>query len=219
MVEINKLSSCRDLTNSLLRLSAFALLFVAGLLMLVLADFNISKVDTLIRETHPLLFIGFMCILPLAGFPIAVFYLFAGTAFPWWQATIFCSLALAINISLAYPIALKLLATPLTDILARFSKKLPLLTKENQFRVTFLVRSVPGVPFCLQNYLLPLLGIRFAPYLLISWSIQTVFAAGMAAIPKLVTKAGWIPALIIISILLLLGLFHRLYIGKRLDLG
>lgn len=193
------------------------MLFIAGFLLLVGVDFDFLELEALIQSTHPLVFICLMCILPLAGFPIAVFYLFAGTAFPWWQATVFCSLSLALNISIAYPIAQKLLATPLNHILSRFRGKLPNITEENQFRITFLVRSVPGVPFCVQNYLLPLLGVRFAPYLLISWSIQTVFATGMAAVPQLVSKAGWISAITFLAIFLLLGLFHRLYIGKRLD--
>lgn len=193
------------------------MLFVTGFLLLVWVDFNFKELDALVRGTHPLVFVSLMCILPLAGFPIAAFYLFAGTAFPWWQAILLCSFSLAINISIAYPLSKKLLAVPLIHILSRFRKKLPLLTGENQFRVTFLVRSVPGVPFCLQNYLLPLLGVRFTPYLLISWSIQTVFAAGMAAVPQLVTKAGWIPALTILIIFILLGFFHHIYIGKRLD--
>lgn len=218
MVEIDKAaSSTRDLTSSLLRLSAFGVLFIAGFTLLLVVDFNFNELDALVKGTSPLVFIVLMCILPLLGFPIALFYLFAGTAFPWWQATIFCSLSLAINIAIAYPLSQKLLAVPLAHVLARFRKKLPLLTEENQFRVTFLVRSIPGVPFCMQNYLLPLLGVHFAPYLLISWSIQTAFAAGMTAIPQLVANAGWIPALIVLVLLILLGLFHRLYIGKRLD--
>ena len=64
--------------------------------------------------------------------------------------------------------------------------------------------------------MLPLLGVRFAPYLLISWSIQSVFAAGMAAVPRLVEHAGWVPALTILLLVLLLGIFRRLYLGKSL---
>ena len=212
-------SSSRNLTSSILRLSAFAMLLLAGLMLFALVDFNLRELGALVRGTHPLVFIGLMCSLPLAGFPIAAFYLYAGTAFPWWQATAFCSLSLAVNMTIAYPLARHLLAAPLAHILSRFRKRLPALTGDNQFRVTFLVRSVPGVPFFLQNYLLPLLGVRFAPYLLISWSIQTVFAAGMAAVPRLVENAGWIPALVILMVLLLLGLFHRLYMGKSLTNG
>jgi uncharacterized membrane protein YdjX (TVP38/TMEM64 family) len=124
--------------------------------------------------------------------------------------------SLAINMTLAYPIAQYLLAAPLGRILTRYRKSLPALTEENQFRVTFLVRSVPGVPFFMQNYLLPLLGVRFAPYLLISWSIQSVFAAGMAAVPHLVEHSGWVPAVILFMLVILLGVFRRLYLGKSL---
>jgi len=200
----------------LFRLLAFAMLLTAGFLLFAWVDFDLARLAELVRATHPLVFIGLMCVLPLLGFPIAAFYLFAGTAFPWWQATLFCSLSLAVNMSLAFPIARHLLAQPLSQLLARYRKNLPVLTEENQFRATFLIRSVPGIPFFLQNYLLPLLGVRFAPYLLISWSIQTVFAAGMAAVPRLVERTGWVPAGIILLLVVLLGVFRRLYLGKSL---
>ena len=202
--------------STLFRLLAFGMILLAGLLLFAAVDFDIRQLGLLVRSTDPLVFIGLMCTLPLAGFPIAAFYLYAGTAFPWWQATAFCSLSLAVNMSLAYPVSTQLLATPLSRILARYRRSLPALTEANQFRVTFLVRSVPGIPFFMQNYLLPLLGVRFVPYLLISWSIQTVFAAGMAAVPRLVEHAGWIPAMTILLLVILLGIFRRLYLGKSL---
>jgi uncharacterized membrane protein YdjX (TVP38/TMEM64 family) len=212
-------TSIENRLSVLLRLSAFGMLLLFGLLLFAAVDFDLGRLAGIIRDTHPLVFVGLMCTLPLVGFPIAVFYLYAGTVFPWWQATALCSLSLAINMTIAFPVARHLLATPLAQILARYRKSLPALTEENQFRVTFLVRSVPGVPFFMQNYLLPLLGVRFAPYLLISWSIQSDFAAGMAAVPHLVERTGWVPAGIILFLLVLLGLFHRLYLGKSLTNG
>jgi len=201
--------------STLLRLLAFLLLLVTGFFLFASVDFDFKRLVDLVRATDPLVFLSLMSLLPLIGFPIAAFYLYAGSAFPWWQAWLLCSLSLAVNISLAYPIARHLLREPLSHILSRYQKRLPTLTAMNQFRVAFLVRSVPGIPFFLQNYLLPLLDIRFGPYFLISWSIQTVFAAGMAAVPHLVDRAGWVPAIIVLFILVLLGIFRRFYLPAK----
>lgn len=198
----------------LFRILAFLLLLGSGFLLLAAVDFDIPRALDLIRATNPVSFILSMSILPLIGFPIAAFYLYAGSAFPWWQAWLCCCIALAINLSLAYPIARYLLRGPLSLLLQRYRKTLPAFSSENQFRVTFLVRSVPGIPFFIQNYLLPLIGIRFVQYWVISWLIQSTFAAGMAAIPHLVEKGGWVTVAMLLALVLLLGILHRIYVPR-----
>lgn len=198
----------------LFRILAFVLLMGSGFLLLAAVDFDIPRALELIRATNPVSFVLSMIILPLMGFPIAAFYLYAGSAFPWWQAWLYCCLALAINLSLAYPIAKYLLRGPLSWLLQRYRKTLPVFSSDNQFRVTFLVRTVPGIPFFIQNYLLPLLGVRFVQYWVISWLIQSTFAAGMAAIPHLVEKGGWIMAAMLLALIFLLGILHRIYIPR-----
>ena len=121
-------------------------------------------------------------------------------------------MALAINMALAYPLAKSLLKNPVSHFMARYRKQLPNLNEHNQFRITFLVRSIPGVPFFMQNYMLPLIGVRFSRYFIISWSIQTVFAAGMASLPHLIRHSGWIPAGIIAALVILLLGFRRIYV-------
>lgn len=204
-------------TNSanLLRLAAFLMLVGTGLAYLLHSGFDARSLMQDIGNTNPLYFLTAMIILPLAGFPISAFYLFAGSAYEWWKATLLCSAALAVNMTLAYFLARSLLKTPVSHFMAKYHRELPELTQKNQFRVTFLVRSIPGVPFFMQNYMLPLLGVRFSHYLLISWSVQTVFAAGMAALPHLVRHSGWVPAGMVVGLVLLLILFKRLYLREH----
>jgi uncharacterized membrane protein YdjX (TVP38/TMEM64 family) len=186
--------------------TAFGFLAVSG--------FQLESVMASVEETTPASFVICMSLLPLFGFPISAFYLFAGSAFPWWQATLLCSLALALNMSAAYLLARSLLRTPINALMAHFRKELPVLREDNQFRVTFLVRSIPGVPFFMQNYMLPLLGVRFGTYFLISWSIQSLFAAGMAALPHLVQKVGLLWAGIGVGIIFLFVVFRKLYLRR-----
>lgn len=200
-----------SMISILLKLLMFGLPIACGLGFLVASGFDMERLLESIRATDPLLFLGIMSLLPLAGFPIAAFYLYAGSAFPWWQASLLCSLALAVNISLAFPIARYFLAGPVTRILERYRKSIPPLTPKNQFRVTFLVRSIPGIPYFMQNYLLALIGVRFSHYFIISWLVQSVFAAGMAAVPHLVEKTGWITGGILLALGGILLLLHRAY--------
>jgi uncharacterized membrane protein YdjX (TVP38/TMEM64 family) len=200
-----------SMTSSLLKLLIFGLPIAFGLGFLVTSGFDMERLLESIRATDPFLFLGIMSLLPLAGFPIAAFYLYAGSAFPWWQASLLCSLALALNISIAFPIAKYLLAGPVTHILERYRKSIPPLTRKNQFRVTFLVRSIPGIPYFMQNYLLALVGVKFTHYFLISWLVQSVFAAGMAAVPHLIEKTGWITGGILLALAGILLVLHRAY--------
>lgn len=199
------------MTSILLKLLMFGLPIFCGLGFLFASGFDVERLLESIRATNPVLFLGIMSLLPLAGFPIAAFYLYAGSAFPWWQASLLCSLALAVNISIAFPIARYFLAGPISQILERYRKTIPPLTRKNQFRVTFLVRSIPGIPYFMQNYLLAIIGVRFSHYFIISWLVQSVFAAGMAAIPHLVEKTGWVTGGIFLALGGILLLLHRAY--------
>lgn len=203
-------------TSQVFRLAAFLMLLASGMALLLLADFDLGNLLQNVQQTNPVNFLVFMVLLPLIGFPISAFYLFAGSAYPWWQATLLCSLSLAINISVAYPLAKYLLKAPITHFLNRYRRQLPELTEQNQFRVTFLVRSIPGIPYFMQNYMLPLVGVRFPHYFTISWSIQTVFAAGMSALPQLVKQSGWVPAGIVFSLIALLLIFRKVYIHDKM---
>ena len=216
-MEATESGKSANTSNQFFRLVAFLMLVGTGMIYLFIADFDLGNLLQTVQQTNPLNFLLAMILLPLAGFPISAFYLFAGSAFPWWQATFLCRLALALNMGIAYPLAKYLLEAPVSHFMARYSKQLPDLSEKNQFRVTFLVRSIPGIPFFMQNYMLPLVGVRFATYFLISWSIQSLFAAGMAALPQLVKQSGWIPAGIVVGLVALLMIFRKVYLKDKLS--
>ncbi len=85
-----------------LRIGFFLAILTLGLGCLAYHDFDVPLIIEQARATHPLMFVLLMSLLPLAGFPIAVFYLFAGAAFPWLQAWLLCLAGLAINMATAY---------------------------------------------------------------------------------------------------------------------
>lgn len=151
----------------------------AALLLLARVGWDVRTLLSGIEAANPWLFLPAMALLPVVGLPIAPFYVFAGLAFPFSLAVAICWTALAVNISLSYWVARSMLAGPLLGWLERRGHRLPVLSPTNQFRVTFLMRAVPGPPFVAQNYLLSLAGIPFATYFWVSWLTQGVLATGV----------------------------------------
>ncbi len=189
-----------------LRLGLFALLLGLGLYVFYRLDFDVTALFAKSKEVKGWMFVLAMSLLPVVGFPIAAFYLFAGVAFGFWEAWLYCLLALTINMSLSYLVARYLLHGPLTSFLSKRGYSLPELSEVNQFRFVFILRTVPGPPFPVQNYLLSLIGIKFPLYLTVSVLTQGAIAAGMVACGGMLPdefKLGhlWV-ALGIVSILL-----------------
>lgn len=202
-----------------LRLVLFMLFFGAGLYLFYRMDFDVAKVFASRHEVEGWMFVLAMSLLPVVGFPIAAFYLFAGSAFGFWEGWMYCLISLAINMSLSYFVARYCLHEALTKLLNKGGYTLPDLSEVNEFRFTFLLRSVPGPPFPVQNYLLSLLGVRFPVYISISLLAQGVIAAGMVAcggaLPETITMGHVLVGMALLSVLI--GMKALLWWRKRAD--
>jgi uncharacterized membrane protein YdjX (TVP38/TMEM64 family) len=187
------------------RLFFFALLMGAGLYLLYRVDFDVSKLFASRLEVSGWMFVLAMSVLPVMGFPIAAFYLFAGATFGFMEAWLYCLVSLAINMTLSFLVAKYCLHELLTKLLEKGGYALPSLSEINEFRFTFILRTVPGAPFPVQNYLLSLVGIRFPVYISISLLAQGVIAAGMIAcggvLPDTITIGHVMVGLALLSLL------------------
>ena len=128
-------------------------------------------------------------IFPLFGAPISVFYIFAGTAYSWWIAALVIGAGLAVNMNAGYWIGRLFLRDWILRSCERRGWRIPEISDDNQFRITFLMRTVPGPPFVFQNYLLSVAGVSWPIYIVVSWSCQMVLAMGTVYLSKSV-KAG-----------------------------
>ena len=194
------------------RLLVFALLLVAGIALLCAIGFDVTRLLETLQATHPLVFFCAMALLPIIGFPIAVFYIFAGLAFPWLTAWLLCAGALAVNMALAYLLGAYLLRDPIRQLVERRGHRIPELGPRGHFRLTFLIRALPGVPYPLQNYILALARTPFPLYMGVSWTVQATFAAGMIVLPKLLldpTQRKIVIGIgVVVLLLLLKGILH-----------
>jgi len=195
-----------------LRLSLFTLLLGSGLYALYRLDFDVAALFERSQEVKGWMFVLAMSLLPVAGFPISAFYLFAGFAYGFWEAWAYCLISLAVNMSMSYFVARHLLHGPLTLLLKSRGYNMPNLSEVNQFRFVFLLRTVPGPPYPFQNYLLSLMGIPFGLYLGLSLLTQGTIAAGMVAFGGMIPdewtlKHLWIGLSILAVFILSRGFF------------
>ncbi|MGZ0654565.1 TVP38/TMEM64 family protein [Coraliomargarita sp. W4R53] len=189
-----------------LRVGLFALCMAAGIYLFYRMDFDVTKVFESRHHVSGWMFVLAMSLLPVVGFPIAAFYLFAGAAFGFWEGWFYCLVSLAINMSLSYFVARYCLHEALGKLLQKGGYTLPDLSEVNEFRFTFILRTVPGPPFPVQNYLLSLLGVRFPIYISISLLSQGAIAAGMVAcggaLPESITMGHVLVGMALLSVLI-----------------
>lgn len=153
-----------------------AVLLLRGVDLRYWIDWGIA----LVREAGPTAFFAGMALLPAVGFPLSPFTLSAGSVFAptlGWPAVIAATwIALSINVSITY-VGARWLARPLLEKLVhRLGYTWPMVSPENQWNVTVLVRVTPGPPFVVQSVILGLARIPFGVYLVGSVLIQGMYA-------------------------------------------
>ncbi len=188
-----------------IRLGLFGLLLVPGIALLIWTGGDWRGVLEQLTHVSPGLFFAAMSILPVVGFPIAPFYFYAGVAYGWQTGIPLCLAALAVNMTLSYFATRTLLREPIAHLMARQGRRLPVLRgSHNQFRATFLLRTVPGPPFPVQNYLLTLAGVPFGIYLPVSLVAQGMIASAAIVSSGLLTRHVDPPLLIAAGLCVLL---------------
>ena len=148
-----------------------------------------------------------MASLPVFGFPISACYVYAGLAFAPLEASLVCIAALSVNMSVSYGLTHTVFKQPILRFMKKRDWSLPTLTDENQFRFTFLVRTIPGPPFFFQNLALGLAGIPFWTYLWISLIAQGGIAVGVILCSRYLSQdpfsKGGITVIVILIVLLI----------------
>ena len=80
--------------------------------------------------------------------------------------------------TLGYWIGRGILHKPAADYLRKTRFNPDLIDTRNLTRMTILIRSVPGVPYFMQNYLLAVWKVPFRTYITLSWMVQSLYCAG-----------------------------------------
>ncbi|MBC2601053.1 TVP38/TMEM64 family protein [Puniceicoccus vermicola] len=157
----------------LIRIVIFGAFFGASLFLI--AKHGLDWVEHL----SPGYFLIAMIVLPTVGAPISLFYLAAGGLFPPLPAILIGLIALLGNTTLGYGIGRWALGEMTRTQLLKRWPKIFSPSRLNGIRAVILIRSVPGVPFWIQNVGLGAAKLPFLPYLALSVTIQGTFLTAM----------------------------------------
>jgi uncharacterized membrane protein YdjX (TVP38/TMEM64 family) len=145
-----------------------------------------------IGTAHPVILFLALALLPLVGFPASALWIVAGVRLGALPAFAFCAVALLVNFTAGYWLARCGLRLPLTHGLERRGWRIPQLSAGDETMAILILRVTPGVPLCVQNYLLGLAGVKFGRYLLLSMPAQAAYALAFVWVgDSLASNAGW----------------------------
>lgn len=142
-----------------------AALVVSGIVALFwFTDLSWSDVHATLQRLPAWLAIALMAVLPLTGFSVAVVYVVAGARFgPWLGGAVVAGITV-VHLLGSYWIARGVLRGPLERFLARRRHRLPRVTSQAHASVAAMAALMPGLPYFVRNYLLPLSGIPLRTY-------------------------------------------------------
>jgi len=153
---------------ALVVLAALGLFLVKGVHFFALVDRLISGVTSL----GPWAFFTAMALLPAVGAPTLAFTLIAGTAFAPQMGmanVVWAGMAASvINLAITYWLARWVIRRWLGLLLVKLGYPLPQVDESDSTDLIVILRVTPGVPFCIQNYLLGLAEVPAGRYFLIS---------------------------------------------------
>jgi uncharacterized membrane protein YdjX (TVP38/TMEM64 family) len=132
-----------------------------------------------LREAGAVPFFAALAILPAVGFPLSAFIVASGPVFGptlgVWHVVAYATLGIASNVTLSYMIGAHAVRPFAARLAARAGYSLPDIQAERAWKITLLLRIVPGMPFFFQSYILGVARVSFGPYLLISLLVQFVY--------------------------------------------
>ena len=106
----------------------------------------------------------------------------------------------------------------MTHWLERRGWRVPELVEGDETLVILILRITPGVPLCVQNYLLGLAGVRFGRYLLLSLPAQAVYALAFVWLgDSLASNTVWrllLAVCALTGVVLLISLLRR-WLNRR----
>lgn len=161
-------------------LLALSFLALAGAAIYLLIAFDLFyRITALVNEaTPPLLFVGLMAVLPMAGVPLTLFLLFLGAKFGMVTGILILEALLPLQMAAAYVLA-HAVRRPLAYYLVnRGHYRIPVVPDHHELMFSFFFITFPGIPYAVKLYLLPLAGVKFRYCVWLNWALN-----GLLCIP------------------------------------
>ena len=118
------------------------------------------------------LFLLLFAALPLLGFPFSVFLVLLGVRFGTAAGLLIMAAGMGIHLLAAFWVAHSFLRAPILRLLRWLNYRLPQVPKERVVWFSLIFMAIPGPPYCLKNYILPLAGVPLRWFFLSGFFIQ-----------------------------------------------
>jgi uncharacterized membrane protein YdjX (TVP38/TMEM64 family) len=197
---------------------------VAGVLVMRGLDPRALMAQALemVREAGPVAYFLAMAFLPAAGMPFLVFTLSVvslfGPRFGTPLTLVLALTAMVVNIAFTYALARWALRPPLEGLVKRLGYRIPEVEPEDHTDLIVILRVTPGIPFCVQHYLLGLANVPFGKYMLVSCVLSlplgTAFMLFGDALLHGKGRLALISLSVILALMAILHLVRRHYAGK-----
>jgi uncharacterized membrane protein YdjX (TVP38/TMEM64 family) len=153
------------------------------------------------EESHPMLFIGLMLVLPMAGFPISVFLVLAGLKFGAFLGAALTAVLIPVHLAVAYWVAGSWLRSHLEAYLDKKNRRLPRVPENRLMAFTFVFMAVPSLPYAMKNYILPLSGVPLRCHLTAGWAGQLAICIPFVGLGGSVAEANYKMTLVIVAVI------------------
>lgn len=161
-------------------LQCFTGFFILAFLVVVLhPDFELNRVLETLREWGPLWYYAALAILPVVMVPTSPFYFLAGAAFPLWINALGTGIALAINLSISYAIAVLFLRNFSLRMAEKLTGKPIEFHRQGAWAFSLMIKLAPGVSATLKSWIMGAAGVPFGIYFIVSWGISMTYAMGL----------------------------------------
>lgn len=132
-------------------------------------------------RTHPAIVLGAFLILPALFFPISTLLVLVGVRFGALWGSLISLVLIPVHLLLAFFLVRRFFHDRIARLARRRNYPILNIPAERYREFGLLFMAVPGLPYTVKNYLLPVSGIRFWDYFWIGWVVQ-----GLMGIPFVV---------------------------------
>jgi uncharacterized membrane protein YdjX (TVP38/TMEM64 family) len=153
---------------------ASAFIVAAVLTVLAYSKFDWSAITRAIDQWNPVAVLPLMAVLPVFGFPIVAVYLVAGARFGPVLGGVVVTAVTAVHLLASFALANSFLRRAVERFVARRHVHLPEIPPDEHAAVALIAVLVPGIPYVVRNYLLPLAGVRLRVYF---WVCLPIYVA------------------------------------------
>jgi len=142
-----------------------AIVILAALLYGWQGDQAVDWIKSVLGEgAHPLLFLFLFLILPLIGFPVSVLFVLVGVKFGSLWGVVILFAGMAIHLMVAFLVTRSFLRQTIQGKLVELGYSLPEIPQRRVLWFSCVFMAVPGLPYTVKNYALPLCGVPFGTF-------------------------------------------------------